>query len=145
VRPGAQAAGSAATAAESLAALAAIDHAVFGFTRDADHTFLLHERRGYLYRWGGEVVGYGYVGEQASGPFAVLHTTDFPAVLAHAETEAATAGVQELALMVPMINAAAVSYLLARQYQLGGFLFFMSDTHFAKFEQHIQCDPPVFL
>ena len=37
------------------------------------------------------IVGYGYLGEH-NGPFASLDANDFPAILAHAETEAADIG-----------------------------------------------------
>ena len=58
---------------EVLDVLAGIDQEVLGFRRDADHGWLLADRQGYLYRRGGQVVGYGYEGPQqrpvrATGP-----------------------------------------------------------------------------
>src|SRR5262249_17722887 len=117
----------------TLAACAMIDKELFDFSRDADHEFLLGDRQGYLYYRGSQVVGYGYLGAD-NGPFALLDALDFPAVLAHAETDAARRGVERFAVMVPLINRAAVSYLLARRFLLAEwFGFFMSDEPFGTF------------
>jgi GNAT superfamily N-acetyltransferase len=130
---------------ETLAAIGAIDKALFDFRRDTDHEFLFKGRQGYLYTRGGHVVGYGYVGT-SFGPFAMLDEGDFPAVLAHAETEAARRGADAIALCVPLINRTAVTYLLTRGFLLaGGFCFFMSDEPFGRFENYIICSPPMFL
>ena len=112
------------------AAGAVIDSALFEFTRDADHEFLLHDRQGYLYRRGGHVVGYGYVGRDA-GPIAVLDASDLPAALAHAENDAVRRDADTFAMCVPLINRAAVTYLLSRQGLLDdGYYLFMSDEPF---------------
>lgn len=130
---------------DTLAACAAIDKELFDFSRDADHEFLLGDRQGYLYFRGSRVVGYGYTGTD-NGPFAVLDALDFPAVLAHAETEAARQGVERFALIVPLISRVAISYLLARRFLLAEwFGFFMSDEPFNAFANYIQCSPPFFL
>jgi GNAT superfamily N-acetyltransferase len=129
----------------TLAACAVIDKELFDFSRDADHEFLLGDRQGYLYYRGSQVVGYGYLGTD-NGPFALLDARDFPAVLAHAETDAARRGVERFAVIVPLINRAAVSYLLARRFLLAEwFGFFMSDEPFGTFENYIQCSPGFFL
>lgn len=73
---------------ETLDSLAGIDREIVEHRRDADHTWLLDQREGYLYYRGGQAVGYGYLGSN-NGPFALLDPADFPAVLAHAESEAA--------------------------------------------------------
>jgi hypothetical protein len=130
---------------DTLAACAVIDKELFDFSRDADHAFLLSDRQGYLYYRGSRVVGYGYIGPD-NGPFALLDPLDFPAVLAHAETDAARRGVERFALIVPLINRVAVTYLLARRFLLAGwFAFFMSDEPFGAFANYIQCSPPFFL
>lgn len=129
---------------ESLAAMRAIDTALLDFTRDADHEFLLHDRQGYLYCRSNDVVGYGYAGNDC-GPFALLDASDFPAVLAHAENDAARRGADEFGVLVPLINRAAVDYLLARKCRLhDDYLLFMSDAPFGRFENYIQCSPPMF-
>jgi hypothetical protein len=129
---------------ETLAALREIDRATLGFGRDADHGFLLGTRRGYLYRRDGRVVGYGYLGT-LDGPFALHDPDDFPAVLAHAESEAAAHG-DEFGLLVPLANHAAVDYLLTRGCRLDRFfLFAMSDRPFAHLDRYILTRPPLFI
>jgi GNAT superfamily N-acetyltransferase len=129
---------------EYLAVLRLIDLAVLDHQREVDHTWLLAQQQGYLYYRGGEPVGYGYLG-QSQGPFALLHPTDFPAVLAHAETEAARRG-HNFGVEVPLINRAAVDYLLQRGCRLESFFaFFMSDAPFGKFENYIFPSPPFFM
>lgn len=124
--------------------LAALDLAVLGHRRDADHLWLLTQRQGYLYYRDRQPVGYGYV-SASSGPFALLHETDFPAVLAHAESQAAAAG-HPFGVEVPLVNRAAVDYLLSRGFQMDSFFaFFMSDAPFGRFEQYLFTSPPFFL
>jgi ribosomal protein S18 acetylase RimI-like enzyme len=124
--------------------LAALDLAVLGHRRDVDHLWLLSQRQGYLYYRDRQPVGYGYV-STSSGPFALLHETDFPAVLAHAESQAAAAG-QPFGVEVPLVNRAAVDYLLSRGFQMDSFFaFFMSDAPFGRFEQYLFTSPPFFM
>ena len=107
---------------EALAALRELDRATLGFGRDADHAFLLAVRQGYLYRRDGRLAGYGYLGDP-NGPFVLLDARDFPAVLAHAEREAAARG-GEFGVAVPLVNQVAVDYLLARGCRLDTFFLF---------------------
>ena len=130
---------------ETLTAIRAIDKVVLDFERDADHEFLLNDRQAHLYYRGEQVVGYGYVGK-GTGPIALLYASDYPAVLAHAENEAAERGDEEFGMNVPFINRTAVDYLLARQFQLEGCVgLFMSDEPFGKFENYIICYPDFFM
>ncbi len=129
---------------DTLAALRAVDREVLGHGRDADHAWLLTDRQGYLYRRDGQPVGYGYTGA-GTGPFALLDEHDFPAVLAHAEREAARSG-HEFGVEVPLVNRAAVEYLLARGCRLDSFFaFVMSDAPFGRFERYILTSPPFFV
>lgn len=129
---------------ENLAKLREIDLTVLEHQREVDHLWLLENRRGYLYYRRGEPVGYGYLG-QSAGPFALLDEADFPAVLAHAETDAAAED-YDFGVEVPMINRAAVDYLLQRGCRMDSFFaFFMSDTPFGKFENYIFPSPPFFM
>jgi hypothetical protein len=81
-----------------------------------------------------------------SGPFALLHAGDFPAVLAHAESEAAAQGQHEFGLEVPMVNQVAVDYMLARGYRMDAFIaLLMNDRPFGKFENYIVTSPPFIL
>jgi GNAT superfamily N-acetyltransferase len=105
-----------------LDTIGSIDRQVLGYRRDVDHQHLLAQRNAYLYRRKGEPVGYGYLGHN-SGPFALLDDSDFPAVLAHAEREAALSG-ERFGVDVPLINRAAVDYLLARGCRMDSFMEF---------------------
>lgn len=130
---------------ETLATLHTIDRQILGFERDADHRFLLHDRLAYLYTRGEQVVGYGYIGN-GTGPIALLDAADFPAVLAHAEAAAVARGDDEFGMNVPMINRAAVDYLLAQGFRMEDFtVLFMSDAAFGRFDQYIISSPAFFL
>ncbi len=134
-----------AAGAETLAGLHAIDEAVLGHARDADHAWLLADRAGFFYRRGGRPVGYGYVGLH-SGPFALLEARDFPCVLAHAETEAARQGRERFGVEVPMLNRAAVDHLLGRGFEIDAFFsLLMTDAPFGQFENYLLTSPPFFL
>jgi len=130
---------------ETLATLRAIDREILEFERDVDHEFLLSDRQADLYYRNGQVVGYGYTGK-GTGPIALLHQADFPAVLARAESEAAAAGEDEFGMYLPMINRHAVDYMLGRGFQIDPFtVLFMSDSPFGKFEHYIITSPPFFV
>jgi ribosomal protein S18 acetylase RimI-like enzyme len=129
----------------TLAALAAIDREVLAHQRDVDHRWLLSDRQGLLYMRAGQPVGYGYVGVR-NGPFALLDGADFPAVLAHAERQAAEAGRTHFGLEVPMTNHQAVAHLLARRFRIENFpAAFMSDRPFGRLAQYIITSPPFFM
>jgi hypothetical protein len=125
-----------------LTTLGDIDQAVLEFRREEDHAWLLTDRHGYLYRRNGRAVGYGYMGK-GNGPFALLDPADFPAVLAHAETQAAATASGHFGLEVPMLNRAAVDHLLGRGFQMHGFIaLVMSDVPFGRFENYLVLSPP---
>lgn len=129
---------------QSLAALREVDRVVLGHTRDADHRWLMEDRRGVLYLRRGEPVGYGYLGP-SHGPFALLDPGDYRAVLAHAEREAHRRE-HAFGAEVPLVNRAAVDALLARGCRLDTFVaVFMSDAPFGSFERYIFTSPPFFL
>jgi GNAT superfamily N-acetyltransferase len=134
-----------ADAAKALPILAQFDRAVLGHSRDADHAWLMEIAQGYLCCRGGQPVGYGYVGRNF-GPFALLETTDYPAVLAYAENQAHARGAARVGFEVPLVNKAAVDYLIGRGYRLDGFFaYFMSDVPFGRFENYICTSPPFFI
>jgi hypothetical protein len=75
----------------------------------------------------------------------LLDERDFPAVLAHAESQAAARG-ESFGVEVPLINRAALRYLLARGYRMDTFVaLFMSDLSFGQFEHYLFTSPPFFL
>ena len=131
--------------AGTLATLGAIDQQLLGYRRDVDHQWLASDRQGYLYYRDATPVGYGYTGLR-NGPFALLETSDFPAVLAHAESDAAQAGRDHFGVEVPMVNRSAVDFLLQRSYRIDSFIaILMNDKPFGNFEHYINTSPPFFL
>jgi GNAT superfamily N-acetyltransferase len=132
-------------AEQVMSELQAIDREILGYTRDVDHAWLSQTRQGYLYRRDGHVVGYGYVGSNNS-PFALLDAADYPAVLAHAEAQAAARADEETGFEVPLINRHAVDYLLRRGYRMDSFFaFHMCDESIGKLENYIVTSPPFFM
>jgi hypothetical protein len=130
---------------ETLDQLAALDRALLDYRRDADHAWLMADRQGFFYRRAGELVGYGYAGK-SNGPFALLHSADFPSVLAHAEGLAAAAGRDHFGLDVPLVNQVAVDYLLARRFRIDNFTtMLMSDAPFGRFANYISTSPSFIL
>jgi len=128
-----------------LTALGKLDQKVLGFRRDVDHQWLASDRQGYLYHRDGTPVGYGYTSVR-NGPFILLEASDFPAVLAHAESAAAQQGREHFGIEVPMVNTTAVDYLLNRGYRMDSFFaILMNDIPFGKFENYITTSPPFFL
>lgn len=129
----------------ALRAIAEVDAAILGFQRDADHTWLLSERQGWLYRRQGRIVGYGYTGV-STGPFALLEPAHYPAVLAHAESQAAAAGHEQLSFWVHSPNQPALDYLLARKYSVRPFVAtLLSDAPFGRFDSYVNMQPPFLL
>ncbi len=121
-----------------------IDRDILSYTREVDHRWMLSQRQGFLVIRQGQPVGYGYVGFR-SGPFALLDAADYPAVLVHAESEAAAQGLEEFGLDVPLHNRAAVGWLLAHGYEMDGFYeLFMTDTPQGRYENYIFNSPPFF-
>ncbi len=130
---------------ETLAGLGALDQVILGHQRAEVHAWLLDNRQGWLYTRAGQPVGYGYTGF-SNGPFALRNDADFPAVLAHAEAEAVERGEPEFGVEVPLINRAAVDYLLGRGFRMDAFFaFFMSNAPFGQFENYLFTSPPFFL
>jgi GNAT superfamily N-acetyltransferase len=129
--------------ADPLALVGALDETVLGHRRDLDQAWLQTTRQGYAYWRDGRPVGYGYLGK-FMGPFALLDPADFPAVLAHAEATWHAQGHARIDIELPLINQAAVDYLLRRGYRMDSFFaFFMTNVPFGKFEHYI-CTSPLF-
>ncbi len=130
---------------ETFEILSRIDRVTLGYRRDVDHRWLLDDRPGYLYRRGLEPMGYGYVGQRA-GPFALLDPDDFPAVLAHAENETAQID-GDLLLVTPLVNSAAVHYLLDRGFKMDGrsLTLLMSDEPRGRLDRYVIGSPGFFV
>lgn len=133
------------SSAATIRAMGDIDSQLLDHRRDVDHNWLMSDRQAYLYYRRGEPVGYGYVGKR-NGPFALLDDADFPAVLAHAESESARLGRTSFGLEVPMTNHSAAAYLLSNGFQIDSFMAqFMSDGPTGQFSNYIMTSPPFIL
>jgi GNAT superfamily N-acetyltransferase len=128
-------------------AIAAIERVVVGFPRtDAEVALLLEQREAYLYRRGGEVVGFAFVGPGGAGPIAALDPADLPGILRHVETRANAIGMESLELEVPSVNAVAVRHLLERGFRINPWInYLMSNRPFGQFDRFIGFSPPLFL
>ena len=121
-----------------------IDLKILDHQREAIHRWVITTRPGYVYKRNGELVGYGYFGNN-SGPFALLNEDDFPAVLAHAESIAAEQG-REFGVETPLINKKAIGYFLDRKYKIEPFTtLFMSNEPFGRFENYLCYSPILFM
>ncbi|MCL4870055.1 MAG: GNAT family N-acetyltransferase [Anaerolineae bacterium] len=130
---------------ETIDILAALDQTVIGFRRDGIHSWLSENRQGWLYYRAGQPVGYGYTGKN-NGPFALLDSQDFPAVLAQAESFAAAHHPTHFGLELPMINQVAVTYLLERGFRMDNFAaLFMWDKPLGDLSRYICTSPPFFM
>jgi hypothetical protein len=75
-----------------------------------------------------------------------MHSEDFLAVLAHAESQAAAARQRHFGLEIPEINQVALSHISARGFQSDKLeATFMSSTPIGKFENYIVTSPPFIL
>jgi hypothetical protein len=76
----------------------------------------------------------------------LLDAGDFPAVLAHAESDAAKQGRDHFGIEVPMVNQAVVDYVLARGFRMDSFFaVLMNDAPLGRFENTILTSPPFFI
>lgn len=125
-----------------LALLASIDRDVLGFRRDADHRWLLSNRRGFVYIRNAAPVGYGYVGLY-QGPFAALEPAAISAMLAHAESVAEG---EEFGVEAPLINRSATQYLLEQGFRMDPFVnYYLSDVELGKFDRYLVTTPSLFI
>jgi predicted acetyltransferase len=127
--------------------LAAIDRAVLGFVRDADHRWLASQRDAWLYRREGRAVGYGYHPSRAGwgGPYAALSPADMPVLLADGEAAAARAGHPFVTFDTPMSSRAAIDHLLSRGFRVDPFvMLFFTDGPIDGLDRYVLTSPPFF-
>ena len=126
-----------------LDAIHHIDRQILGHAREALHRWIITNRSGFIYKRDREIVGYGYVGNTGSGPFALLDENDYPAALSHAESlMAERAG--EFGVETLLINRKAIQYFTERKYRIDSFtVLFMSNEPFGRFENYL-CFSPIF-
>ena len=126
-----------------IEALNQIDREVIGYARPVDHLWLMRNRQGFVYKRTNIPVGYGYI-SSSSGPFAALDASDYPAILAHAETLIATRN-GKFGVEVPLINQHAVDYVLAHGFHMEAFYCnFMSSEPIGRYENYLVTSPSFF-
>jgi GNAT superfamily N-acetyltransferase len=131
---------------EGTARVAEIERAVLGHDRGDEVAWLLEQREGYLYRYGGRPVGFGFVGAGGAGPIAALEPAHLPEILLHVEERTQRVGRAELNLDVPAPNVVAIRHLLARGFRLDPFVtFLMANRPFGRFDRFIGFSPPFIL
>lgn len=120
----------------------AIDREILGFAHPADHEFLRTEgRRGFLFRAGDRVLGYGYAGESGRvGPIAVRDEELLGPALGHVLTAVEPRGAS--ALWVPGLADRAVVPLLRSGFRLDGFPVLLCWSRpFADFRRYVPISP----
>jgi GNAT superfamily N-acetyltransferase len=132
---------------QTILAQREIELTVLGHRRSDDEIrWLLDRRRGHLYRRGGRLIGFSFLGRDGSGPMAVLEPSDLPAVLLHVEGVARSIGLERLELQVPAPNDVAIHHLMGRRYRFDSWInILMSDRPFGQFDRFIPFSPPLFL
>ncbi len=131
---------------DDIAELSAIEHAVVGYTRDADYPWLFAQREAYLYRRAGRAVAFAFFSETGQGPIAALQPVDQGAILLHLEGRAHALGMESISFEVPMHNEVAMRHLLARGFKIDAPLnLLMSSVPFGKFDRFISFAPAIVL
>ncbi|MGH2445940.1 MAG: GNAT family N-acetyltransferase [Candidatus Limnocylindria bacterium] len=126
--------------------LRTIEADVLEFDRGDEFGWLLGLREGYLYRRGGETIGFAFIGASGSGPIAALHPDDQVPILAHVESRAAALELPNLSVEVPMVNEVAIRHLIGRGFRMDTFFtFLMSSRPFGRFDRFIGFAPPFVL
>lgn len=125
--------------------LAKIDANILEIRRDAIHEWLLKHKTCFIYYRDNKPAGYGYAGEMA-GPFALLDTSDYPAILAHAENFAASRAYEKFNVNAPTINASVVRYAMENNFRLDDLTcVLMLEEPFGRFENYAVTVPMYFL
>lgn len=127
---------------ELAVAVDALDREVLGFAHPADHHFLrLEGRRGFLFRAGKRILGYGYAGDSGRvGPIAVRDEALLAPALGHVLTAVEPRGAS--ALWVPGLADRAVVPLLRAGFRLDQFPVLLCWTRpFADFRRYVPISP----
>ena len=129
----------------TLHQLAVIDAEILEIRRDAKHEFLLGQKTCFIYYRNNRPVGYGYTGKMA-GPFALLNSSDYPAILAHAETYATSQAYEKFNVNIPTTNSTVVRYAMENGFRLDDFsCVLMLEKPFGRFENYAVSVPMYFL
>lgn len=132
----------------SVKAILSVEEQVLGHRREPDVRYFLRDRPGVLYTRRGEVVGYGFDPNESGmfGPIALLEPADAPVALAHLETAAHGAGLEELDILLPLANRVGVAWLLERGFHIGPFwVLYLADAPFVRYDRYVTTAPPAIL
>lgn len=114
--------------------------------REIDHRFWLDEagREGRQVLRDGEVVGYYYNHHGTIGPVAWTKAEVAAELLALACHEATAAGAEQLRLMIPGVNHAAIRFALQAGLRLTGQAHLLMSAPFGSMEQYLASGPSLF-
>jgi len=132
---------------DDMAAMNELERSVVGFGRGQEFAWLVEHRHGFVYRRGGRMVGYAFIGDRGGiGPLAVADPDDQPAILDHLERTAAEREIAEISVDAPGPNDVAIRHLLHRRLKIDPFYtLFMSSRPFGQFDRYIGFSPPFVL
>ena len=105
----------------------------------------------FLARRAGRVVGMAFGASRTvpardkgreTGPMCALDPADMPALIACVENDAVANGIVDLGFTIPLLNSTAVSYVLARRYQIDPFYtFILASDDRMRLDRWIQMQP----
>jgi ribosomal protein S18 acetylase RimI-like enzyme len=128
-----------------LQAALAIDEQIRETRREVDHRFwiseLKSEGRQLLRR--GRIVGYYYFNGGTIGPAAWLKDEDAEALLESAARDAAEQS-EQIRLIIPGINRAAIRFALQANLKLTGYGHLLTTAPFGRMEKYLTSGPSLF-
>jgi GNAT superfamily N-acetyltransferase len=132
---------------DDIDAMNELERSVLGFGRGREFGWLLEHRDGFVYRRGGRLAGYAFLGKRGGiGPLAATEAADLPGMLDHLERTAADRQLAEMSVDVPGPNEIAVRHFIARRFKMDSFFtIFMSSLPFGHFDRFIGFSPPFVL
>jgi GNAT superfamily N-acetyltransferase len=122
-----------------------IDERIRETRRDADHQFWISEMKseGRQLMRAGRVVGYYYLNKGTVGPAAWLEDTDAEALLESACREASTQA-EQIRLIVPGANHAAIRLALQAKLKLSGYGHLLTTAPIGQMEKYLTSGPSLF-
>ena len=141
-------------------ALMQLDREFLGFSRLPEHLHWMQTMGGkngasriFRYTPNGDIVGYGYLGNHASGPFLAKDSSDLPRIVAHLATISQTrnrsfldvlfASTPDVYLSITGTNEVALKWLLQCGWRISYHYLFMSSRPLGKLENYI-CHNPLY-
>jgi GNAT superfamily N-acetyltransferase len=129
----------------SLSEAMRIDERVRETSREADHRFWLTEAgcQGRLLARDGLALGYFYFNSGTIGPAAWLDAKDAEALMEAAVREALKDS-NDVRLMIPGVNHAALRFVLASGLRLAAFSHLLTTAPFGNMQQYLSSGPSLF-